>query len=725
MNAHPDIAAVEIAAFLRSIDHASLDHTHFIARFDEFVQELKGHRAVGRSTFIEYWEWMRYSLTDGEVVFGTLRCELNSWMERTFVVERVLKRDHQFVKALVKISAHIQQSDERARYQLLGTPSIICFKNIVQIEDCVEGEANFPFHEVCMREEELGEFFANKQRILDEIKICEKASRQQLQALESAIEEDKRVMKEVFSSVIQEAGIFNSEINRQTHPFVRPILHVLPRLIATTQEDITPLKMVSRNLSVIAQMGFSTLMLGVVDKQTTNLYYGETEDGKLIPYVNNHGYWSSGELGIDPMLGIEEDYIQLVHTGQALGITVMQDIVLASLGYPAQIARLASDSLSDPTISVMLNEHEVSICDADRFLHAICIPEEDRLDGEIDADEYAAIMAQSHIGALYALPKPNLYNEHVLQPLLARSNWQIRQAGVNAFRLDMAKHIGVPQLRSIISTLREECNKKYAQGLAQQPPFTILLEYWTTRYRDLKFAMKAIEGEATGAYFYDFPLAQALHDILINNRDVHQTLQYLLDQRQQWGINLFQLIPTFIDHDFSFRPIYNGDYSTRAMVVIGYALSALLSCNSPYVYFAYDKSNSGVPSGEEFSAFNETFSRKVASSIFATSDPVSPSDPVAHLFRVLEDDLCMADWLNSGIELHGDFCSATIRRRFIDKDNEITIEAHFSQFYQPDLSFMDPSIVFSYCHGPSVIIKKFCRQLDADSSIEWKMGEYH
>jgi amino acid adenylation domain-containing protein len=597
--------------------------------------------------------------SEGAIVFSTERTELDSAMRKTRVLERVAREDGILVKTVVKA----------------GAAGKLVYRNPITLAD------------ETLRHEELDEFFRNRQRIVDDIATGIKHAAGQPEApWRAAVRANRAEVERLFHLLQGAPAAPASVVSRTTHPAMKPILHVLPRLVNNDGDD-SVLALIGASLPHLRTMGFSTLMLGCVDRQACDIHYGEDEHGKIHSYTNNHGYWCSGEPGIDPELGSEMDYVSLAQAAEANGVMLMQDTVLASMGYPAQLARLAQVAFDDPLRCLQLGERIVSVCDADAFLHDDCVPEEDGLDEQVSATLYADVVAQSHCGSLYALPKPNLFDPAVLEATLQRTLWQVRSAGVHAFRIDMAKHIGPRQLQTIIATLRAECDGR---------AMAVLLEYWTTRYRDLKFAMLGIAPQSEGVYFYDFPLAQALQDILLRDHDVREALAELLHQRAHWGINLYQMIPTFIDHDFSFRPIYNGDCTTRAMVVVGYALAAMLSANAPYVYFAYDKSCSALHGDEQFS-------RTTVSEIFASADQRSPADPIAALFRALEQHPEFSS--EGGITVTGDVYSATITRSMADPAGGV-VQAHFSRFYEPEPDAGDPSVIFAYCHGPSIVIRR-------------------
>ena len=63
-------------------------------------------------------------------------------------------------------------------------------------------------------------------------------------------------------------------------------------------------------------------------------------------------------------------------------------------------------------------------------------------------------------------------------------------------RIDMAKHIGLSELSSIIQELRDRVRVNASgPGASSEQPF-FLLEYWSTRYRDLRFGSEALDTQS-------------------------------------------------------------------------------------------------------------------------------------------------------------------------------------------------------------------------------------
>jgi glycosidase len=647
---------------------------------------------------------MLYLLSDEEEIFSNCTYERDSWLNLTLRCERVARGNDGFKKIVVRISDGAVASDIRAFDQFTLGPSIQIYKNDVTVRP-VHNKRHFPDVDFDLDENELLEFFQNKKNILQRIhQGSNTADGEGRKYMRAQNERDRDNIKAVWREMHDSGHQFAA--NRATHPYRRALLHVLPRLLRGTTGDST-LHTMSATIPALQSMGFGGLMLGVTDRQSTCVYYGEFDDGTLIPYVNNHGYWSSGETGIDPLLGTADEYAALVAALRQQGMDFTQDSIYGTLGYPPQVARFAMSDMASPVSSVVLGAHEVSVSDSRLFLHEPCIHEEDSLVDGVDEDQYTTVVAQSHLGSPFALPKPNVFYPEVLADTLKRSIWQIKNAGVASFRIDMAKHMGIEQLRATIGQLRQEIDVSPGQA------FSVLLEYWSVKYRDLKFASTALADQRAGAYFFDFPLAHALQEVLIRKKPVIDCIGKLLTDRKKWRMPDCQLVPVFIDHDFNFRPIYNGNYETRAIVVAGYAMTLMLSANAPYVYFGYQNAEAGVPELSEYWQYSEEHSRKMCDEIFRSGDPASPAQPLADMLKVFEKHQIQQNWCEGDIAYSGTAEHLIIVRQYTGaRDGRIReLRAIFSRCYQEPQASPEYELLYDYRHGPSIVIEqRFVKQ---------------
>lgn len=672
--APPTVAALERT--LRScLDQASPDGD---------VDERRLRRLVAHLLF---------QLRDGATLFQACRHAQDSWLRRLLTVERVMHGDEGMRKVYATLALHPRPSDPHAFHEYLGLPSIVIYNNPLTLA----APATAPSHDAAaaLDDDELVEFFRNRQAIADAIeqgRIASAGSMLQHQA------EDRALIRATFSAVLSTAPAAVA-LDRVRHPYRPPCLHVLPRLIEPMHHG-SVLACIENSLPRIRAMGFGGILLGVVDRQTVGVHYGGAADGTMTPYVNNHGYWSSGETGIDPLLGSAAAYASLAARCRAVGLFFMQDAVFGTLGYPAQVRRMAQSALARPERCVMLGDEESDICDSVRFLHELCIDEEDGLGPDVTPEHYAAVLLHAHMGSPFALPKPNLYRPEVRAAVLRRTEWQIRHAGVDSFRIDMAKHIGVQPLRALLASLRG------AVAASAGTACSAVLEYWTVNYRDLAFGARLLGDQGGASYFYDFPLAHALQQMLVCGGGFAQHASWVLTERARWNIAPAQLVPLFIDHDFNFRPIYNGSGATRAVVVVGYALAMMLSANGCHVYYGYQDARAGVPDMAHYFHYTELHARCSSTGIFEDEDSASPAGPVAALFGVFEQYGILRHWDGGAIGCEGghDVVVLTRRCREPGSGRRFAIRACFARGPRQATPPAGGTTLFEFAHGPSVVI---------------------
>jgi hypothetical protein len=471
-------------------------------------------------------------------------------------------------------------------------------------------------------------------------------------------------------------------------------------------------------LDKIASRGFKSLLIGVVDKQSTNVYYRDSDYGELIPYINNHGYWSSGEIGIDSAIGSKKEYVTLLSRASECGLSCTQDAVFGTLGYPAQIARFAASTLSEPTACLVVGQCEEDICSPSRFLHDLCIPEEDGLCDPVTVDHYAGVLAQAHLGAAFALPKPNLFMRPVLDGIMLRSLWQVRECGVHSFRIDMAKHIGILQLREIIARLRRAVEMSSGSIGNVTREFSVILEYWSTRYRDIQFSTSSLEDDGRNVYYYDFPLANALQQILMNGKSYIATINGLLAERKKWNIDVARLVPVFIDHDSIFRPIYNGSEESSAIVVAGFVMSVMLSANGPSMYIGYANCEAGTADLSRNHSRSEGRSGRVVSGIFDVSDRGSPECAIADVCRIIEAHGAIENWDYNEFSVEGDEEQLKISRGYYVNGTNVRriLSTRVSARGGATISHGERgTVIFKYIGAVSVVIHEY--SADATQSV--------
>lgn len=653
---------------------------------------------------------MLFLLDDGETLFAGCEFRQDSRMNSVLEVQRVFCHEASLGKVFVKIAAVSLPSDPSAFQEYTAGPSIMVYTNPLRVFDAFGQTDND------LSQGELRELLNNRQKLKDGIRVRRgELGRPFEMLMRQQIEGDIDQVRLAFEACLVRLPNVDVPITRDSHPYRGPQLLILPRLIRAP-EGRSVLAFIADNLPLILSYGFVGIMLGPVDKQSTQVYYGETPGGKLVAHINNHGYWCSGEVGIDPMLGTEEDYRSLIARAAELGMSYTQDCTFATLGYLPQVGRLASTA--ETTLSTTMFKvggKRIELCDPGVFMHEVGVLEEDGLDERVSSAHYAAVLYRMYVGSSFDLPRPNLYVSEVREAVMERSLWQVREGHVGSFRIDMAKHLGVSPLRNVLRDLRSEVVRLHTSSPRTMPTFSAVLEYWTLNYRDLRFASLILGQERAGVYLYDFPLANAIQDIFLKKYGFYATVKRLLCERDRWMIDLRQLIPTFIDHDFHFKPIYNGSRLTSAIVVAGYAMCLMLSANAPCVYFGYQNAEAGVPDAEDYFAYSEQFSRKAVEEVFASNDQCSPARPLAALFTRINERGALEQWEGSTIEIHGDDYQLTISRAYRDRltGERNIICARFSRFEgDADVPNRPCDVLFHHVDGPSSLVWTYSEEDD-------------
>jgi glycosidase len=648
-----------------------------------------------------------FLLGEGTTLFADCEFRWDSLLNCVLVIQRVSQHEGALSKIFVKIAATALPPEPGALLQHTGEPSIILYCNplrVIETSSQIGGQ---------LGADDLRELFYSKQKLKDRIRARRDEPGEAFQALmRQRSEEDKELVRSTFELCVAESPTGDGVADRLSHPYRGPQLLILPRLIDAADGQ-SKLAFIAESLPLIQSYGFTGIMLAPVDKQSTELHYGETPSGQLIAHRNNHGYWCSGEVGIDPVLGTEEEYKHLVAKASSLGLSFTQDCTFTTLGYLPQTSQLAMFKATALPTMLTIGGRRVELSDPFNFLHEFGVHEENGLSEGVSSSHYAAVLSQMHLGSSFSLPKLNLYAHEVLDAVIERALWKANQAGVRSFRIDMAKHISVTPLRRILKALRSTEEGAHVSIGNSTNPFSAILEYWTLRYRDLRFASLILGQENKGVYLYDFPLAGAIQDIFLKGHGFYVTIRQLLNHRARWSINLHQLIPVVIDHDFKFRPIYNGDQSTSAIVVAGHAMCLMLSANAPCVYLAYQDSSAGVPESDNYFAYSEQFSRKATTEIFARHDELSPAKRIAELFTCFQERGVIEHWDGAEIDIQGDEDELNISRMYKDQNTgqRTVIRASFSRLNGIARSREDQcDVLFSQAEAPSVLVWT-CREI--------------
>lgn len=425
---------------------------------------------------------------------------------------------------------------------------------------------------------------------------------------------------------------------RYPRPVLEPMLQILPRCIDA------PLDQVLASCAALAErgsrMGFRQVMIGGVEPQTTELYYGQSDNGLLIESLNDHGYWCTGWPGVDEALGGAFAYVALVQALGAMGLAAMQDVAPGSLGYPEQFPD-GRDRAIRRDLSLL------------RIRDSLFGP-------DAQEDRHVRSMSTDRFVSPFRLPKPALTDPRTFEAMLHRMLWYLQNAGVRRFRIDMARHIPLVPLRELLERLRKAVA---GASCGDSTVFRAILEYWSGHYRDLASAMHALAGCEEGVYFYDFPLAYLIRSLVLTDAPLKRTVIELVRNRDNFGITTDWLVPFFIDHDGEFQPIYDGSKESATQVVVGLALAMSLSSNGPCMYAGFNVAHAG----QVAASTKERGHVRARLPVISTADVNGPSDAIAPLLGLLETFPDALTDYTAPIGIDGDSDSLTILRAGVPK----------------------------------------------------------
>lgn len=672
------------------------------------VRTLTTNTALASSRRLRFFlRHVLYLLEAGDELYSD--CALHhDRASQLMVIRRVaLERGEEIIRTTLKIamprlnaSARARGADVLTEYSAANVDMVV-YRGAVNIGQIVGAPARI----ASMQAEEIGAFYAVRRSVQASAKSTsgERASSQSVRR--ALAEKNKAEIRAACARAFEVAATDDAEIqrgralhgiSRQSHPYIGPTLHVLPRQI-TTPEGVSVLQSLTADVPEIAGAGFDAILLGVVDPQSTEIFFSEQDDGTICPYINNHGYWSSGRSGIDPVLGSERHYVDLVEEASRCGLRLIQDSVFATLGYPPQIPRLASPGFEGTPSTLFLGDEDAPIFESGIFLTDLESCEVIPDSHSPYLKDYVDNVARMHLGEYYQLPRPNIFCSKVLNRVLRRVCWQLRTAPLDAFRVDMAKHIGVDPLRRVVAALRRGVAARGGTDLA------VVMEYWSADYRDLRFALATTEPDVSGLYLYDFPLASALRKIFMERANWVEVLSEIVAQRDIWSVSALCLIPVFIDHDAFFRPIYNGTVVTKDLVVAGLALAVAMSANGPSVFSAYDDRYAAPAELGQYHEHSEQLARRPVGSPLP-HDPDGPGVILKGLLHAVKQHRILSDWGGTELLISGDKDRVSVVRSL--GSGVCTRRAVFCLSRQGDASAMADQceLIFASGAGPSVAL---------------------
>lgn len=391
--------------------------------------------------------------------------------------------------------------------------------------------------------------------------------------------------------------------DRSFHPLVPGIFHVLPTLVRGDGNEPAFTAILRQIDSAEGLAG--DLFMGPIYQQSVPYY--RSPNGDVWP--NQTGYWLADWGSVSTNLGTRQQYIDIVKKWQQKSDRrVIQDVVMRTMGYGPQddIQRkyfetsMRTIGIQLPSNFVLENQlwmfdRWVSRKDPKYFVQGEWIPQwaYDVFEYEKPGDWATALLAIQE-NELFGLPTLNLNNPWVLDNLIEAHRWYVRDAGVTQFRIDMAKHIPVRHLRTIIQRFKSFVNEYQP---SQKPGF--FLEFIVKRYANLRYLLSALGPEDSRfVYSFDYPLADAVRNSIFWGQNMQEHLGRVLSERHDNAIPLDTLVPILYDHDF-LKPNYDGSNAALSKMAAAYAVECIMSRNGPVFYNGAEQADSSSEPGRK------------------------------------------------------------------------------------------------------------------------------
>lgn len=311
-------------------------------------------------------------------------------------------------------------------------------------------------------------------------------------------------------------------------------------------------------LPKLKSMGVNTLWISPPNPQTA----------KELPVFgpNNHRYWVSEHGVVDPEIGGDEKFRELVSLARKNKIEVCVDVVLNHFGYGGEFK---------------LGKKTVSVTDRQYFRTApygspLVLPRESELHNllstETSARKLRELQRELADYPLYLLPAFNHSNPEVAAYLI-KSYKNFVDMGVTTFRLDAVKHFQLDFLQEFTEEMT-----KYAASKGKKLRFINEMLFDKSHTLDV-FAkdILAQSSNSNGIYFIDFPLASEVRRLQDPNYQLDWLIGFL-KYRETHRHPLKNYIPMIENHDLE-EPIRDAFISK-----LSYALSEFVSFNPTFLH---------------------------------------------------------------------------------------------------------------------------------------------
>lgn len=349
------------------------------------------------------------------------------------------------------------------------------------------------------------------------------------------------------------------------------------------------LRGVARGLDYIAGLGCTSIWLSPVFENNPNAY---------------HGYDISNYLRIDPRFGTHEDLIALVDAAHARSMRVILDVVINHSGdnwsYPGGHRYYYSGGQQFPFGAFRRADRPVPT--------ELRNPDWYHRRGEIGDWDHAP---ENQLGDVVGLKDyandDDATGSAVINALIKAHCYWIREADIDGFRVDAAKHMGEVACSRFCSNIRE-----YAYALGKRG-FFLFGEVATpsddiyNRYigqntsshdghRTVFFGLNSVLDFRLAAGVYGDPSNAPLRDVLKGFRGP-ETLFNRLEAQRERALNrgeIGRFLVTFIDnHDSFWQP--GGRFASGAddAQVIGAVGFLLCSLGTACIYYGTEQGFSG------------------------------------------------------------------------------------------------------------------------------------
>ncbi|UJR11704.1 hypothetical protein I4U23_015885 [Adineta vaga] len=282
--------------------------------------------------------------------------------------------------------------------------------------------------------------------------------------------------------------------------------------------------------------------------------------------LNDHGYWPSDHGKIDPVLGGEIIFEQLVKEAHRYRIDIAIDTVLNHFGYADEVILNGKKVLtSDPNYFVIVPNIQSTYNHHEELNW--------KINESLDVMNLLQYREQLSHYPLFDLPTLRKDNSQIRSYLL-NSYKKFIDMKVTTFRIDAAKHMPAEFLIEFSNQLNNYSLMKLNRSIK-----FIWEVYISNSHALAKFIQGTLESlyDSSNTFFYDFPMREEFKRI----QDLNYKFEWLvsfIQYREQTQQYLNRLIPLVEDHDDG-SPIDNPLFARMI-----YALTEFYSRNSTFIY---------------------------------------------------------------------------------------------------------------------------------------------